>query len=129
MLPKKISDEECRDNAEKNSADYNEEAFLHKAMRFAGVIGREALLKAFQLYYVMQKPELPAKVKTIIMGALAYLVLPVDVVPDLLPVVGYTDDVAVLAYALLQALPYMDDEVNAKAEQMVQKIFGEKKSL
>ena len=59
MLPKKISDEECRDNAEKNSADYNEEAFLHKAMRFAGVIGREALLKAFQLYYVMQKPELP----------------------------------------------------------------------
>lgn len=96
-------------------------------MRFAGVIGREALLKAFQLYYVMQKPELPAKVKTIIMGALAYLVLPVDVVPDLLPVVGYTDDVAVLAYALLQALPYIDDEVNAKAEQMVQKIFGEKK--
>ena len=77
----------------------------------------------------MQKPELPAKVKTIIMGALAYLVLPVDVVPDLLPVVGYTDDVAVLAYALLQALPYIDDEVNAKAEQMVQKIFGEKKSL
>ena len=109
MLPKKISDEECRDNAEKNSADYNEEAFLHKAMRFAGVIGREALLKAFQLYYVMQKPELPAKVKTIIMGALAYLVLPVDVVLDLLPVVGYTDDVAVLAYALLQALPYIDD--------------------
>ena len=100
---------------------------MHKAMRFAGVIGREALLKAFQLYYVMQKPELPAKVKTVIMGALAYLVLPVDVVPDLLPVVGYTDDVAVLAYALLQALPYIDDEVNAKAEQMVQKIFGEKK--
>ena len=65
--------------------------------------------------------------KTIIMGALAYLVLPVDVVPDLLPVVGYTDDVAVIAYALLQALPYMDDEVDAKAEQMVQKIFGEKK--
>ena len=32
MLPKKISDEECRDNAEKNSADYNEEAFLHKGM-------------------------------------------------------------------------------------------------
>ena len=100
---------------------------MHKAMRFAGVIGREALLKAFQLYYVMQKPELPSKVKTIIMGALAYLVLPVDVVPDLLPVVGYTDDVAVLAYALLQALPYIDDEVNAKAEQMLQKIFGEKK--
>ena len=100
---------------------------MHKAMRFAGVIGREALLKAFQLYYVLQKPELPSKVKTIIMGALAYLVLPVDVVPDLLPVVGYTDDVAVIAYALLQALPYMDDEVDAKAEQMVQKIFGEKK--
>ena len=126
MLPKKISDEECRDNAEKNSADYNEEAFLHKAMRFAGVIGREALLKAFQLYYVTQKPELPAKVKTIIMGALAYLVLPVDVVPDLLPVVGYTDDVAVLAYALLQALPYIDDEVNARRSRWCRKFLARK---
>lgn len=125
MLPKKFSDEECKENAEKNSADYNEEAFWQKAIKFAKVIGREALYKALQLYYVLQKPELPQKVKTIIMGALAYLVLPADIVPDVLPAVGYTDDLAVIAYALLQALPYMDDEVNAKAEAMLRKIFGE----
>ena len=125
MLPKKLSDEECRDNAEKHSKDYSDAAFFEKAMKFAKVIGREALYKAFQLYYVLQKPELPTKTKTILMGALAYLVLPADLVPDVLPIVGYSDDFAVIAYAFWQALPYMDDEVNAKADKMIRKIFGE----
>ena len=125
MFPKKLSDEECRVNAEKNSEAYSESAFLEKALRFAKLIGREALYKAFQLYYVLQKPELPQKPKMVIMGALAYLVLPADVVPDVLPVIGYSDDITVIAYALWQALPYIDDEVNGKADKMIRKIFGE----
>lgn len=125
MLPKKLSDEECRDNVEKHSKDYSDSAFFEKARKFAKVIGREALYKAFQLYYVLQKPELPQKTKTIIMGALAYFILPLDLVPDALPLIGYSDDLTVIAYALWQALPYMDDEVNSKADKMVRKIFGE----
>lgn len=125
MFPKKLSDEECRDNAEKYSKDYSDAAFFEKVKKFAKVIGREALYKAFQLYYVLQKPELPQKTKLVIMGALAYFVLPADLVPDVLPVIGYSDDLTVIAYALWQALPYMDDEVNGKAEQMIRKIFGE----
>ena len=35
--------------------------------------------------------------KTTLIGALAYFVLPVDVIPDVLPVLGFTDDAAVLA--------------------------------
>lgn len=125
MEPRKFSDEECRENAEKHSADYSDAAFLQKALKFAKVIGKEALHKAFKLYYVLQKPELPQKTKMIIMGALAYLVLPADLIPDVLPVVGYSDDFAVIAYAFWQALPYMDEEVDAKADKMMQKIFGE----
>lgn len=125
MLPKKFSDEECREHTEKHAKDYSDEAFLKKALQFAKVIGKEALYKAFQLYYVLQKPELPQKPKLVIMGALAYLVLPTDLIPDMLPIVGYSDDAAMIAYAFWQALPYMDEEVDAKADKMMQKIFGE----
>lgn len=125
MLPKKFSDEECRKQTEENAKDYSDAAFIKKALQFAKVIGKEALHKAFQLYYVLQKPELPQKQKLVIMGALAYFVLPADLVPDILPLVGYSDDAAMIAYAFWQALPYMDDEVNEKADKMMQKIFDE----
>jgi uncharacterized membrane protein YkvA (DUF1232 family) len=42
----------------------------------------------------------PIHVKAVLVGALAYFVLPADLIPDVLPVIGYTDDAAVLAAAL-----------------------------
>jgi uncharacterized membrane protein YkvA (DUF1232 family) len=42
----------------------------------------------------------PSKVRVMLLGALAYFVLPFDVVPDILPVIGFTDDAAVLATAI-----------------------------
>jgi len=42
----------------------------------------------------------PLHVKAALLGALAYFVLPADIIPDVLPVIGYTDDAAVLAAAL-----------------------------
>ncbi|MEJ2377388.1 MAG: YkvA family protein [Pseudolabrys sp.] len=51
-------------------------------------------------YYCAFDSETPGYVKAALVGALAYFVLPTDAVPDLLPVIGYTDDAAVLAAAL-----------------------------
>ncbi len=42
----------------------------------------------------------PAHVKAALVGALAYFVLPADLIPDVLPVIGYTDDAAMLAAAI-----------------------------
>lgn len=97
---------------------------FRQSKKYAKAIGAELLLKAFQLYYVLQKPELPPKVKAIIMGALAYLVLPIDLVPDIIPGIGYVDDLAVVGFALLQAMPYIDDEVTRKANESIKNIFG-----
>ena len=108
----------------KHASEYKEEAFFDKVKKYAKAIGVELLLKAFQLYYVLQKPELPPKVKAIIMGALAYLVLPIDLVPDIIPGIGYVDDLAVVGFALLQAMPYIDDEVTRKANESIKNIFG-----
>lgn len=55
---------------------------------------------ALALYHCARDPMTEARVKFIILGALAYLVMPVDTIPDILPILGFTDDAAVLAAAV-----------------------------
>ncbi|SMH56718.1 YkvA family protein [Azospirillum agricola] len=57
----------------------------------------EELLAA---YFCATDSGTPFKVKAILLGALAYFVLPVDALPDWLLVAGFTDDAAVLAAAI-----------------------------
>ncbi|MBI5272275.1 MAG: DUF1232 domain-containing protein [Burkholderiales bacterium] len=86
--------------------------------------GRETLEKALWLYFAWQRPETPARAKAIIAGALAYLVMPVDAIPDVVPVVGYSDDLMVLMGALAQVAFYINDDVRAQAAQKVEDWFG-----
>jgi uncharacterized membrane protein YkvA (DUF1232 family) len=79
---------------------YSERSFWQKVRSFAATAGREVLEKALTLYYVMIDPETPVAVKTQIAAALGYFVAPVDALPDLLPLIGFSDDLGVLAFAL-----------------------------
>ena len=49
------------------------------------------------IWYAARDPETPTTAKAMIMAALAYFVLPIDAIPDILPAIGYTDDAAVIA--------------------------------
>ena len=49
------------------------------------------------VWFCARDPQTPATAKGMVMAALAYFVLPLDAIPDFLPVIGYTDDAAVLA--------------------------------
>ncbi len=51
-------------------------------------------------YYCAFDRETPSHVKATLIGAIAYFVLPLDAIPDVLPVLGFTDDAAVLATAI-----------------------------
>jgi uncharacterized membrane protein YkvA (DUF1232 family) len=51
-------------------------------------------------YYCAFDRQTPAHVKVVLVGAVAYFVLPADLIPDVLPVIGYTDDAAMLAAAI-----------------------------
>lgn len=51
-------------------------------------------------YYCAMDPKTPTRVRGILLAALAYFVLPFDLIPDMFAVVGFTDDVAVIAAAL-----------------------------
>lgn len=72
--------------------------FLRKLARVAGRIPFAA--DATAAYYCALDRETPLKVRALLFGSLAYFLLPADAMPDLLPVIGFTDDAAVIATAL-----------------------------
>ncbi|MDO8876434.1 MAG: YkvA family protein [Pseudolabrys sp.] len=76
-----------------------------KARRVAARVPfAEDLLAA---YYCAFDRDTPLKVKGTLIGALAYFVLPLDVMPDIMPVLGFTDDAAVLAAAIKLVASHM----------------------
>ena len=109
----------------KYADNYSEENLLHKISKFGAHIGLELLYKVAQLWCVLQKPEVPARDKALIMGALGYLISPLDFIPDLTPVLGYSDDLVAITFALLKVQGYIDDEVKAEAKALLAKVFGE----
>jgi uncharacterized membrane protein YkvA (DUF1232 family) len=70
-------------------------------IKFKKVVGRlpfaEDLLAA---YYCAFDRQTPRHVQAALLGAIAYFILPFDFIPDMLPVLGFTDDAAVLATAI-----------------------------
>lgn len=110
---------------QKYESKYSENKFLEKITKYGKDIGLELIFKAVNLWYVLQKPEVPATTKALIMGALGYLISPLDFVPDLLPLLGYTDDLVAVTFALIQIQGYIDGEVKEKSRNFLKGIFGE----
>ena len=78
---------------------------------------------ALVVYYALQSPALTWKDKAKIIAALAYLLLPFDILPDAIPVVGVIDDAAIL-WAVLRLLVVIDDSIKAQAAERVRQWFG-----
>lgn len=107
-------------------ADYYSSTDLWRKLgRIAGRVGTELLDKALQLYYAAQKPEAPPWARATALGALGYLILPLDAVPDWLAGVGFTDDFGVITLAILTIAHYIDDDVRARASAKLDQWLGE----
>jgi uncharacterized membrane protein YkvA (DUF1232 family) len=76
-------------------------------------------------HYCAFDRQTPLHVKAALIGAIAYFVLPVDVIPDVLPVIGYTDDAAVLATAIRLVSAHITPDHRAAAARKLQSLRGE----
>lgn len=110
---------------QKYEGKYSEAGLLNKIKKYGKVIGLELLFKVVQLWYVLQKPDVPAGTKALIMGALGYLIAPLDFIPDLTPMLGYSDDLVAITFALIKVQGYIDEDTNIKARRLLGKIFDE----
>jgi uncharacterized membrane protein YkvA (DUF1232 family) len=76
-------------------------------------------------YYCAFDRRTPLKVKAALVGAIAYFVLPIDVIPDFLPVIGYTDDAAVLAAAIKLVASHITPDHREAAGRTLARLRGE----
>ena len=85
--------------------------------------GFQTIELALTLYYTARAPETPIWCKTAIYGALGYFISLVDAIPDLTPVLGYTDDVGVMLSAVAMLATHVTPEIRAKARQQAIKLL------
>lgn len=103
---------------------YSETGFWDKLKHYALAAGKELVEKALWLYYAAQNPSTPTWAKSVMYGALGYFILPLDAIPDITPLIGYSDDLGVLAAALAAVSMYITDEVKQQAQQKLAAWFG-----
>src|SRR5579862_8407148 len=96
------------DGASASETERVRRAFWLKFKRFAANLPfAEDLLAA---YFCAFDRNTPRRVQAVLIGALAYFILPFDFVPDMLPVLGFTDDAAVLATAIRMVASHITPE-------------------
>ena len=93
-------------------------------IRAAASAGRKTLLAALTLFYCLQDRDTPTWAKGVIVGALGYLVLPTDLIPDIIPGAGFTDDWGAIVAALGTVAAYIKDEHKSKAVAQVERLLG-----
>lgn len=92
--------------------------------RVAGRTGRKTLHSALVLFYCLKDKDTPTWAKGVIVGALGYLIMPMDLIPDIIPGAGYGDDWGAIVAALATVCAYIKDEHKEKAEAQVNRLLG-----
>lgn len=108
-------------NVEKYQYNYSESKLLHKLSSAARWAGAKVVYAVLLLYYVLRSNEVPLKEKSKILGTLGYFILPTDMVLDFIPLLGYSDDMA----ALLWALHSVATNITPQIKQQAKKRLGE----
>lgn len=104
---------------------YSEQKFSGKLAKAAKRAGQKIVYAVLLLYYVLKVPSVPKKDKATILGALGYFILPLDLLPDVLPVVGFTDDLSAILLALHAIWKNITPEVKAMAAAKASEIFND----
>lgn len=107
----------------KYEENFSDNAFWEKLKKFTKKLGLKTTSYALILYYVLQKPEVPKTDKVLIMGCLGYLILPLDLVPDIVPFIGYSDDITGMVFAVKKCMHYVDEEIKEKVSNKLMSWF------
>ena len=108
----------------KYEKDFSFDSLMSKIKETAKKAGLKAIYMALLLYYALESPTISTVDKAIIYGALGYFICPIDIVPDILPFIGLTDDIAVLAWAFSRVKSNVNDMTREKAKTKLKIWFG-----
>jgi len=104
---------------------YTEESLWKKIKQFSKSAGVTVIYAVLILYYIMTDKKITVKTKLSVAAALGYFIIPTDAIFDLTPLIGFTDDLGVLLFALSQVSSNITPEIREKARQKLGDWFGE----
>lgn len=114
-------------NIEKYNSHYSDRGLWSKIKSVAKKAGSKTIYMVLLLHYVLKSPDVSIKEKAKIYGALGYFILPIDLIPDAIPFVGYSDDITALASILHSVWKNVTPEIKQQAQQKLKDWFDNKK--
>lgn len=108
----------------KYTNEYSENGFFQKISRSLGTLAGSFLTKVLTLWYTLRDEDTPAWAKTVILGALGYFIVPVDAIPDILPMVGFSDDLTALVSASAVVWAHIKQEHRDAARNKLKSLFN-----
>lgn len=99
---------------------YSSARLSEKIERCASKAGEKIIKSVLILYYTAIDPNTSAKDKTIIYSVLGYFILPIDVIPDGIPFIGFTDDLSALIWGCAAVAKNITPQIRMKADKKVQ---------
>jgi uncharacterized membrane protein YkvA (DUF1232 family) len=106
------------------SIQFKENKLWRKLNAYARQAGIKVVYAALLLYYAYRRKDTPHWARRVVVGVLGYFLSPIDALPDLTPILGYTDDLGVLAFGLVTIAAYVDAGVKQQAREKLQAWFG-----
>lgn len=110
---------------------FSESGMWDKIKNVAKQAGITVIYPVLVLFELTKSPDVPIEKKAIIFGALGYFILPVDLIPDVVPGVGFADDAAALTTCLKMVLENITEPLTKSVKLQLHTWFGdfEEKSL
>ena len=102
---------------------YSEKSLWEKLKNYSRKAGQKAVYAVLLLYYLMIDKSVPLKTKATIAAALGYFILPLDAIPDFSPLIGFSDDLGVLMFALSEVSENITPEIKERAKKQVAEWF------
>lgn len=113
------------DNLEDYKEQFSEGSFWTKLQKHAKKLGVKTVYTALLFFYAFKRKDTPRWAKNIIIGTLGYLLAPIDLIPDLTPLIGFTDDLGLLSFGLVGIAAFINDEVKEQSREHLKKWFGD----
>ncbi|MCQ2195511.1 MAG: DUF1232 domain-containing protein [Paludibacteraceae bacterium] len=123
-MKNEAEDKEKKMHIEAYGEHYTPKELFSKLARVAKNAGIKIVYFVLILYYALMYGDLSVKEKSIIIGALGYFILPVDLIPDLLPL-GYSDDLSLIVFVVTKMKQSFTDEIRTMALNKLKKYFSE----
>lgn len=104
---------------------FTDQDFWKKVAILPRTLGRRTAIRILTLYCLLMDKATPGWAKIAIVGVLGYLILPLDAIPDIVPVIGYADDMTAITILMQQLDGYVTPTIRRQAEDLLPEQFRE----